>query len=132
MSKLTIKAGDKLTVTACYFQVPDWMDDQPCVLLSPILMYSESNGAYSVIEEFLIDLTVEGECESEDEESVNESLQWVGKSLSSLRRNVAKSLKTGESLYKSVCSEVVTMEIEITDDGDEELGWKEISKREIN
>ena len=132
MSELKIKAGDKLTVTACYFQVPDWMDDQPCVLISPVLQYRETNSADSAVEDFLINLCVDEVCENDDTESVEKALQWVGRSIKSVRRNVHNALKTGEPPYKSMYSEVVTVEVEIFTNEDGELEWKELSRREIN
>lgn len=125
-----IKKGDKFTVTACYFQVPDWMDDQPCVLLSPVLKYSESNGADSIIEDFLLDVITK--CvDSDEKEYVNEQLEWAGKSLKSVKRAVNKSLKTGEKPYKSVYSEVVKMDVEIITDEEGELSWRVIEKYSI-
>lgn len=125
-----IEKGDKFTVTACYFQVPGWMDDQPCVLLSPVLKYSESNGADSMIEDFLLDVVTK--CiDSHEKVYVNEQLKWVGKSLASLKRAVNKSLKTGEKPYKSTFSEVIKMDVEIITDEEGELSWKVIEKHSI-
>jgi hypothetical protein len=132
MNELKIKSGDKLTVTACYFQVPDWMDNQPCVLLSPVLQYTETNSADSAIEDFLISLCVDEECESDNIADVDNALQWVGKSIKSLKRSVNRSIKTGKSPYKSRYSEVVIVDVEIFENGDGELDWKELSRKEIN
>lgn len=125
-----IEKGDKFTVTACYFQVLGWMDDQPCVLLSPVLKYSESNRADSMIEDFLLDVVTK--CvDSHEKVYVNEQLKWVGKSLASLKRAVNKSLKTGEKPYKSTFSEVIKMDVEIITDEEGELSWKVIEKHSI-
>lgn len=125
-----VKNGDRFTVIACYFEVPDWMDDQPCVLLSPVLKYNQGSSADSVIEDFLIDVVTK--CvDSDTKESVDQQLGWVGKSLTSLKRVVNKSLKTGEKLYKSVDSEVVKMDVEIITDEEGELSWKVIERHSI-
>ncbi|MEG2276656.1 MAG: hypothetical protein RSA53_05405 [Odoribacter sp.] len=125
-----IKEGDNFTVVACYFQVPDWMDDQPCIILSPVLKYDESNGAYSTIEDFLIDVVTQS-VDSDEKEFVDEQLKWVGKSLKSLKRVVSKSLKTGEKPFKSVYSEVVKMVVDIIKDEEGELTWRVLRKQEI-
>lgn len=126
-----VKVGDKFTFLACYFQVPGWMDDQPCVLLSPVLKYDECMSADSTIEDALIDLVVEGYLESQDEDSVEESLNWAGKSIKSIQRAVSRSLKAVEKPYKSVYSEIIKLDVEIVLDEDGELHWKELERIEI-
>nr|DAT90469.1 MAG TPA: hypothetical protein [Caudoviricetes sp.] len=125
-----IKEGDNFTILACYFQVPDWRDDQPCIILSPVLKYDESNGADSTIEDFLINVVTQS-ANSDSEEYVDEQLKWVGKSLKSLKRAVEKSLKTGDKPYKSVYSEVIEMVVDIISDENGDLTWRVLKKREI-
>jgi hypothetical protein len=129
--KRKINSGDRLTVIACYLQVPDWMDGQPCVILSPVLRYDETTSASSAIEDFLIDVCVDGEYEDEDEDYLNDSLNWIGLSIKSVKRNVDKSLKTLKPPYKRWYSELVIIEAEFYSDKDGGLEWKELSRLEI-
>lgn len=126
-----VKPGDRFTVKACYFHVPDWMDDQPCVILSPVLFYDESNGADSTIDDFLGTLVSDGEFMPHAEEEVTESLEWVGRTLTGLRRAVNKALREDSSPYKSVYREVMIMDVEITECDDGELDWVEHSRKKI-
>ena len=130
MKEIIIKEGDIITVTACYFHVPDWMDDQPCVLLSPVVQYTETGSASFAIEEFLIDLCCRECADSDELEDIEQYLNWVGRSLASVRRKANNSLKTGEAPYKSVYSEVVSVEVRIIKDEDG-LSWEEISRKDI-
>lgn len=125
-----VKVGDRFTFLACYFQVPGWWDDQPCVLLSPILEYNEGH-PWAVIENALINLVCDGELESEDADSVEECLKWAGKSIKSVKRAVSKALKTGKKPYKDVYSEILKMEVEIVEDEYGELTWRELNRKEI-
>ena len=59
MKEIIIKEGDVINVTAFYFQVPDWTDEQPCVILSPIVKYVETSSAESAVEDFLINLCLD-------------------------------------------------------------------------
>lgn len=131
MKEITIKEGDVINVTAFYFQVPDWTDDQPCVILSPIVKYVETNSAESAVEDFLIDLCSDEYAESDDLDEVEQALRWVGKSLSSLRKKANLSIKTGEAPYKSSYGEIISLQVKITNDEDG-LCWEEISRKEIN
>lgn len=131
MKEITIKEGDVINVTAFYFQVPNWTDDQPCVILSPVVQYLETNSAESAVEDFLIDLCSDECAESDDLEDVEEALQWVGKSLSCLRKKANLSIKTGKSPYKNSYSEIISLQVKITKDEDG-LDWEEISRKEIN
>lgn len=131
MKEITIKESDIITVTACCFHVPDWMDDQPCVLLSPVVQYTETSAASFAIEDFLIDLCCDECAESDDLDGVEQALNWVGRSLASVRRKVNTSLKTGEAPYKSVYSEVISVEARIIKEEDG-LSWEEISRKEMH
>jgi hypothetical protein len=111
--KITIKPGDIITVTGIYFQVPDWRDYQPCVLLSPVIQYREDRSLEGLIEDFLINTTINGFCEDDDLESVDEHLKWAGKSLKSVKRALSASLKTGKKPYKGMYSEIVSADVEI-------------------
>ena len=126
-----VKVGDRFTLLACCFPVPDWMDDQPCVLLSPVLRYDETMSADSTIEDALEDLVVEGKLESGNIDCIEEQLNWVGKSLKSVKRAVSKALKTGKKPYKSVYSKILQIEAEIVEDEDGELTWRELNRKEI-
>jgi hypothetical protein len=90
---MKIKAGDIITVTALYFQNPEWTEGSPCVLLSPVLMYSEGASADGFIEDILIGASCRGEFPLEDSLFVDESLQWAGKSLNAVKRAVSKSFE---------------------------------------
>lgn len=131
MKEITIKEGDVINVTAFYFQVPNWTDDQPCVILSPVVQYLETNSAESAVEDFLIDLCSDECAKSDDLEDVEEALQWVGKSLYCLRKKANLSIKTGKSPYKNSYSEIISLQVKITKDEDG-LDWEEISRKEIN
>lgn len=131
MKEITIKEGDVINVTAFYFQVPDWTDDQPCVILSPIVKYVETNSAESAVEDFLIDLCLDGYAESDDLDEVEQALRRVGKSLFSLRMKVNFSIKTGEAPYKNSYGEIISLQVKITE-VEVGLDWEEIGRKEIN
>ena len=130
MKEITIKEGDIITVTACYFHVPGWMDDQPCVILSPLVKYVETSSADSAVEDFMIDLCCDEFAEADDLEDVEDALNWVGRSLSSVRRKVSNSIKTGDAAYKKNYSEILSINVRIIKD-EEGLSWEEISRKEI-
>jgi hypothetical protein len=130
MKKITIKPGDIITVTGLYFQVPDWRDDQPCVLLSPVIEYRESSSADRYIEDFLIDVVCNGYYENDDLASVDESLKWAGKSLQSVKKAVRKSLKTRQKPYKGMYSEIISVDVEIIEKNGE-LDYRILKSRTI-
>jgi hypothetical protein len=134
MKKEIFKVGDKFKVTACYFQVEGWTDGSPCVILSPVLKYLEySDCADNAVEDFLLDLVMDGgKIESEDEETVNDALKIVGKSLTSVKRKVSEALKSKTPPFKNVHSQVITTEVElINNEEDGGLDWKILSETKI-
>jgi hypothetical protein len=111
-----INLGDKFKVVACYYNVPDWTEGSPCVILEPCLRYDEGSSIESVVEDFLIDTAINKGFESENEEIVDSQLKWAGTSLRAIRRNAYKTLKTCKSTYKSIYFEVVSLEVEVVSD----------------
>lgn len=102
---MTVSAGDEITFKGIYYHVPGWMDDQPVVFTKPALHYTEGNWE-SEIEDICINLCIDGDIQFDNESSVEDDINWSGKSSKGLKRVIAKALKTGEKAYKNVWSEV--------------------------
>lgn len=128
-----VKLGDKFKIIACRYNVPEWSEGSPCVILKPCLQYCDSDSAERVAEDFCIDVSVDGQYESHDEDEVKDSLEWAGTSLAAIKRTVNKALKTGKNPYKSRFFEVIVQEIEIILDPDGDgLYAKLLSERIID
>jgi hypothetical protein len=127
---MNIKEGDKLTITACYFQVPDYRDNQPCVIIYPILRYVESSCANYAVEDLLEDIIVYENIKSNMYEEVDKHLKWVGKSAKSTIAKIRQSLKTKQKPFRKMFNEVVSVEVEIYRDKNG-LQYKETNRIEI-
>lgn len=126
-----VKLGDKFKIIACRYNVPEWSEGSPCVILKPCLQYCENSSVESVTEDFCIDVSVDEQYESHDEEDVKDSLEWAGTSLAAIKRAVNKALKTGKNPYKNRFFEVVEEEIEIIHDPDGDGLYAEMISQRI-
>jgi DNA invertase Pin-like site-specific DNA recombinase len=75
MRQVVIKEGDRITITALYLQIPGWRDSQPCIILSPVIKYTETACASYAVEDFLISAICDGYCEDDDIEMVYDRLK---------------------------------------------------------
>jgi hypothetical protein len=100
-------------------------------MVSPVIKYDERDSVGSLVEDFLIDLCVDRECQSDEAEYVDAQLWWVGKSIQSVKKRIKRALKTGEQLYKSSYSEILSVYVEFYEDGQGELTWRELDRIEI-
>lgn len=126
-----VKLGDKFKIIACRYNVPEWSEGSPCVILKPCLQYCDSDSIERVVEDFCIDVSVDEQYESHDRDEVIDSLEYAGTSLSAIRRAVNKALQTGKNPYKNRFFEVVEQEIEITEDQDGDGLWAGVIKERL-
>ena len=112
MKKFTVSDGDEIVITSCYFQIEDWSEGSPVVILEPCLVYREDVSCESLIEDFLEDLVCCNGVDVGDEEIVDEDLRWAGKSLKSVKDKVKKGLKEGKKPYKGTYSEIVQKKVQ--------------------
>lgn len=132
MKKRDLKPGDRFTVTACLFQSPDLADESICVIVSPMLFYSECfDDAETAVKEYLNLSVCERAFPSDSEEEISESLAWANRTLNGVRTAVNKALRTGEPPYASVYSEAISVDVKIVADEDGELDWKELKRVKI-
>ena len=99
-------------ITICEFNVDEWEDGHPCVMLSPILRYSEFNTAEEMLVDFIEELSLGMDHKCDTSDYINDSLIAAGKSLKNVKMKVNKSLKSGEAPYKDVYSRIIQCKVD--------------------
>lgn len=118
-----IKDGDIITIKAIYFQLSDWRDSQPVLIISPMLKYTEASCIEDVIEDLCIDISCDEMIPISDEiKSINDNLKCVGTSYKQVRKRINNALKNDIKAYKNKFSETIECNIEFYEDRmDDEL-----------
>jgi hypothetical protein len=119
---MKIKKGDIVEFVVLEWHEPQWEFDHPTVMLLPIVQYSPSTSAETMIEDLCIDLAIEAdtiespkEIESED---VYKEFEWRGWSLKRMI-TVAKNRLKGKEDWKSRYAKVIKQKVKfITEDNE--------------
>ena len=126
METLKIKKGDWLRITACTFKIPCWPDSKPCFVFSPVLQFHQNvDSAESVVKGVIESIELLGYLQPNIED-------WGRQSIKGVRRSINLWLMTKIRPNRSLCDEVVSVEVEVEEykdsDGNDRIRCKEINR----
>ena len=124
---MKVKNGDIIEFVGVSWNNPYWEFDHPCIIVKPVLRYSDTGQEPdSMFEDLAIDLSCDSDIENED---ISDELEWCGTSLKAIKRMINNRLK-GKKDWSTKLRYLTVQKIKFVEDSTGDLTFEVLETKE--